>query len=766
MASIAQLIGWDPATHSALDPTAALAHAKPDDFPRLADDAKDLETDLRTAYARALAHKEQQEHAQDAAFLERASEFVHLHDQVEASAHLLDELSAFLSTFQRDLSDVSDHISDLQGRSKTIEARLAARKAVERSLQPFVGSITLPPSLIATITESDIDDKFIAAVYDLDARLGAIRGGARVESRRSLDDAAEGLRLTATAKILPHLVSLLRPYTTSIAPSLPLLHTRLLALKPLFDFLRRHAARQAHEFQKAYAQTVRWYLETAFRRYVRALEKIRTGQPQQASDPIGVVNAGVDASLALLQQRRSAQTQARARPSRGGPSAPSATLEALKHARIDGNDVIQAHQANDRTFHPPPEELFRSCALVLATNAAAEYAFISTFFGQHSTLEVVGSGTAADGSRAGSGAFRSLRRSTTNGSLASVPIAESEYETSPAGVGAGRPGPAGLRKRESFMTQDGGARRNGTASVAGSAVSASRAAAQEDKVQRVVVEGLWKQVLEPALEYTRDFMHALLDPVPPAMIPLLAMVRLNDALLTALASPDSSPLDARADDSTQVPTASSLPAAGLPPCPALEPHLLAVRMQLLPILSKLMSAHTDSLRRINGSPAAGSGAGGGGGGVGGMFARATAAAGGGTGGAVKDSVVKVVIGRYAELFHAAVALWNEDLDGEGLAADAAREGDAAAAAAAERRRSKPVEGDDEMVFASLLRLRREVDKLLVHQASKQSDPAKQRAFMVAHCEELLHDLSAGLTSHARTQAEIAHYRELGRKGGS
>lgn len=111
MASIAQLIGWDPATHSALvrppappslphsdtrstrpvrrtqDPTAALAHAKPDgelgqtrmsdcgevdrlpaaDFPRLADDAKDLETDLRTAYARALAHKEQQEHAQDAA---------------------------------------------------------------------------------------------------------------------------------------------------------------------------------------------------------------------------------------------------------------------------------------------------------------------------------------------------------------------------------------------------------------------------------------------------------------------------------------------------------------------------------------------------------------------------------------------------------------------------------------------------------------------------------------------------------------------------
>jgi hypothetical protein len=181
----------------------------------------------------------------------------------------------------------------------------------------------------------------------------------------------------AAAKILPHLVSLLKPYTVSITPSLPSLHTRLLALKPLFDFLRRHAARQAHEFQKAYVQTVRWYLETAFRRYVRALEKIRTSstpQQQQSSEPIGIVNAGVDASLgedelslritdasffadvkvwsaALLQQRRSAQqSQARSRSQHANDARSSATTVALDHARIDGPNVIQAHQANDRNF--------------------------------------------------------------------------------------------------------------------------------------------------------------------------------------------------------------------------------------------------------------------------------------------------------------------------------------------------------------------------------------------------------------------------------
>ncbi|GAA5980753.1 hypothetical protein JCM10908_001765 [Rhodotorula pacifica] len=752
MASIAQLIGWDPATRTAKDTTATLDALKPDDYPLYASDAKALGTDIRTAYADALAAKEHAELVQDSAFLERASEFVQLHDQVEASTQLLDELSSFLSTFQRDLYAVSNHISDLQGRSKTIEARLEARRAVERSLHPFVASITIPPSLITTITDSEINSAYIAAVYDLDARLGAIRGGARVESRRSLDEVAEGLRVTAAAKILPHLVSLLKPYTTSITPSLPSLHTRLLALKPLFDFLRRHAARQAHEFQKAYVQTVRWYLETAFRRYVRALEKIRTAKVQQPNEAIGVVNAGVDASLALLQQRRSAQSQSRMRNMQNDTRT-SATTAALENARIDGPNVIQAHQSSDRNFHPPPEELFRSCALVLASNAAAEYAFLSTFFGQHSTLEV-GASASVSSDAASAGSLRSLRRSTTNGSLASASAAgptidEHELQQGkPNGdadsddaqtIGYGRP-PSGRGP-----TASPGMNRR-VSSVSAASTSLTSRAAQEEKVQRVVVDGLWKQVMEPALEYTRNFINALLDPVPPSTISLLAMVRLNDALLTALASSTSSPSSSELD---HTPPPAAAADSDFPPCPALESHLLAVRMQLLPVLSKLMSAQVDSLRRINGSPAPSTG-----GGVGGMLARATGQS---SGGVVKDSVVKVVIGRYAELFNAVVALWSDDALGGGGAADE----DAEEAA----RRAKPVDGDDEMAFASLLRIRQEVDKLLAFQASKQSDPAKRRAFMVAHCEELLHDLSAGMSSHPRTQAEIAHYRELARKAG-
>lgn len=59
--------------------------------------------------------------------------FDHL-DVPQTSTQLLTELSAFLSTFQHDLSAVSGHISELQGRSKTIEARLEARKVRDYSI--------------------------------------------------------------------------------------------------------------------------------------------------------------------------------------------------------------------------------------------------------------------------------------------------------------------------------------------------------------------------------------------------------------------------------------------------------------------------------------------------------------------------------------------------------------------------------------------------------------------------------------------------------
>jgi hypothetical protein len=60
----------------------------------------------------------------------RAKEYLELHEHVGSSTALLDNLESFLSTFQRDLSAVSGHISELQARSRVIDGRLQGRKVM------------------------------------------------------------------------------------------------------------------------------------------------------------------------------------------------------------------------------------------------------------------------------------------------------------------------------------------------------------------------------------------------------------------------------------------------------------------------------------------------------------------------------------------------------------------------------------------------------------------------------------------------------------
>lgn len=110
-------------------------------------------------------------------------------------------------------------------------------------------------------------------------------------------------------------------------------------------------------------------------------------------------------------------------------------------------------------------------------------------------------------------------------------------------------------------------------------------------------------------------MVALVDPLPPSSPSIYAMIRLNEAILEAFSTPNSPPM---------------------------ETHLIGLRIRLWPVFSKAMDAHIESVRKINGTLP-----------TGGVFG------GKGTGSNVKDSVVRVVMLRYAELFNSFVALANQ-----------------------------------------------------------------------------------------------------------
>jgi len=75
-------------------------------------------------------------------------------------------------------------------------------QAVERSLDPFLESITIAPSLINTILHTPVSESWVEPIVELDSRLGAIRSGPRVQSRFPLDQVAEALRLKVSRQPL------------------------------------------------------------------------------------------------------------------------------------------------------------------------------------------------------------------------------------------------------------------------------------------------------------------------------------------------------------------------------------------------------------------------------------------------------------------------------------------------------------------------------------------------------------------------------------
>ncbi|KIK43391.1 hypothetical protein CY34DRAFT_81923 [Suillus luteus UH-Slu-Lm8-n1] len=442
----------------------------------------------------------------------QAKDFVDLHEQVETSVNLLDSLESFLSTFQKDLSSVSGQISELQERSKDIDNRLKSRRRIEKPLSSLLSDLAIPPSLAITILDTDVGEPWIATITDFERRLDLLKVRSRVKAARDLGDVAEGLRIVAATKLRTFFLALLQPIRTSVTTNMQVMQTSIFVkYRVLYAFLQRQAPNVAGEVQKAYTGTARTYYETGFRRYVRSLGWIKARTPEK---PEPIISRNGDNDGPYLNQDR------------------------LAYAKIDGPSIILAYMADDKTHEEPIEAILRSLFLVLMDNATAEYAFIVAFFRSES--------------------FAPPPAMETNSALFS---------------------PTATLLSPDFGFDD---RKSNAGSEIGTHVSRPFGGNEHrsrdvtalpglmDKAERVPLDAIWKQILDPVLEYCKTFVTTVLEPMPSA-VPLLTMIRLTEAVITEVQKRD---------------------------CPPLENFLFTMRLQLWPAFQKIMSEHCDALRKL------------------------------------------------------------------------------------------------------------------------------------------------------------------------
>lgn len=91
-------------------------------------------------------------------------------------------VESYLTDFQTELGVVSAEIESLQSRSIQLNAMLENRRNVERLLGPAVEEISISPRAVKLIIDGPIDENWVKALNEIEARSASIEAKAASSS--------------------------------------------------------------------------------------------------------------------------------------------------------------------------------------------------------------------------------------------------------------------------------------------------------------------------------------------------------------------------------------------------------------------------------------------------------------------------------------------------------------------------------------------------------------------------------------------------------
>lgn len=122
-------------------------------------------------------------------FEKERDKFQDLHTSIFGCDDVSRSVEVYLGDFQTELGAVSAEIESLQTRSVQLNAMLENRRNVERLLGPAVEEISISPRAVRLIAEGPIDENWVRALNELDARATGIEAKiASSNSTKAIED--------------------------------------------------------------------------------------------------------------------------------------------------------------------------------------------------------------------------------------------------------------------------------------------------------------------------------------------------------------------------------------------------------------------------------------------------------------------------------------------------------------------------------------------------------------------------------------------------
>ena len=306
---------------------------------------------------------------------DRKQKFEQFHKSISESDQVLKSVEAYLTNFKSELGQVSAEIESLQNRSVELNARLENRRQVEKLLGPAVEDVSISPATVRTIAEGAIDDRFIKALNEVEARSAILEkkdASEKVKAAEDVKPLLDDLEAKAIERIRDFIVSQVKALRSPNINAQVIQQQKFLPHKELFSFLVHHHPVLAEEINQAYINTMKWYYFSHFTRYQQALSKISIHTIDN-SDLIGADPASKKTALGATKTPPQHDTFGIGK--RADIVHPSSTA------------ALPSHLAESTNTHQYLEVPFRHFNQALIDNVGAEYSLASEIFpGSYQTV--------------------------------------------------------------------------------------------------------------------------------------------------------------------------------------------------------------------------------------------------------------------------------------------------------------------------------------------------------------------------------------------
>lgn len=314
-------------------------------------------------------------------YINESDNLVSLHSEIRECDSILTQMESLLGGFQVEIGSISSEIKTLQEKSMGMGLKLKNRRVAELNLARFIEDLVVPPKMIDTIVDGEVNEEYVRTLQMLSKKLKFIEVDPMAKTSAALKDVQpefERLRQKAISKgfdfIVQKLQALKKPKT-----NIQILQQNVfLKYKYIAAFLKEHGKDVYHDIHLAYIDTLNKVLSAHFRAYIQALEKLQL-DIASANDLIGI-------------DTRSTSLFSRAREPLKNRSAVFALGDRINILKEIDQPALIPHIAEASGTKYPYEVLFRSLHKLLMDTATSEYLFCIDFFGEDAIFYEIFSG--------------------------------------------------------------------------------------------------------------------------------------------------------------------------------------------------------------------------------------------------------------------------------------------------------------------------------------------------------------------------------------